>query len=95
MSKKLTQVVLTFLVLITLAAGAAQAAPWSDDRPESAPFAALWDWIVSWFEASTPPDEGCGMDPNGHCGEGSGEGSTTSGDEGCGMDPNGAPDQNC
>ena len=71
MSKKLTRVIVTLLVLVTLTAGAAQASPWSFERLESSPFAALWDWIASWFEPSEPvamPAEGCGMDPNGNPG---------------------------
>ena len=74
MSKKLAQVIVTLLLLVTLTAGAAQATPWSLVRSEEAPFAALWGWFASWFEPSEPvavPAEGCGMDPNGapdhHC----------------------------
>lgn len=80
MSKNLTRVLVALLLLVTLTAGAAQAAPWSLAGPEpSRSFAAaFWGWIVSWFDGSV--EEGCGMDPNGGC-------DTT--DEGSGMDPNG------
>ena len=78
MSKKMTRVVAALCLLITLTAGAASAAPWSLDGPESSPIVALWDWIVSWLDSSTP-DEGPHMDPDG----------LTTGDEGSGMDPNG------
>jgi hypothetical protein len=71
MSKKLTRIVVTLLVLVTLTAGAAQAYPWSFEGPEPSRFAALWGWIASWFEPSEPvavSTEGCGMDPNGNPG---------------------------
>lgn len=68
MSKNLTRVLVALLLMVTLTAGAAQAAPWSLAGPEpSRSFAAaFWGWIVSWFETSAS-EEGCGMDPNGVC----------------------------
>lgn len=96
MSKNLTRVLVALLLLATLTAGAAQAAPWSFSGPEPARVAAFWDWIVALFEGTTG-DEGCSMDPNGGCLNGgtSDEGSgmdpngLTCRDEGCSMDPNG------
>ena len=83
MSKNLTRVLAALLMLITLTAGAAQAAPWSFGEPEPSPsfVESVWEWIVSWLEGTTGGESGCGMDPNG-C-----PGVTT--DEGPGMDPNG------
>ena len=80
MSKNLSRILVALLLLATLTAGAAQAAPRSVDA-EMSPLASLWEWVASWFEISTV-DEGCGMDPNGGCRNGSTE-------EGSGMDPNG------
>jgi hypothetical protein len=87
MCKNLTRVLVALLVLVTLTAGAAQAAPWSfgDREPSPSLAEAFWDLIVSWLDGSTV-DEGCGMDPDGRC-----HGVTVPEEEqGCGMDPNGS-----
>lgn len=93
MSKNLTRVLVALLLLVTLTAGTAQAAPWSLDGPERA-LGSLWSWVVSLFQSSTAeecdtdpdacpsgenPEEGSSMDPDG----------LTIGDEGSSMDPNG------
>lgn len=81
MSKNLSRILVALLLLATLTAGAAQAAPRPSADAEMSPLASLWEWVASWFEISTV-DEGCGMDPNGGCRNGSTE-------EGSHMDPNG------
>ena len=82
MSKNLSRFVLALLVLATLTTGVAQAAPRASADSEMSPLAALWEWVASWLELSTV-DEGCGMDPNGLCRNGSAS------EEGSHMDPNG------
>lgn len=87
MFKKMTRVVVAFLLLVTFTAGAAPAAPWSLAGDEGSPLAALWERIVSWLRA---PEliavwtEGCHIDPDGRC-----VGGATTGDEGSQMDPDG------
>ena len=82
MSRNLSRILIALLLLATLTTGAAQAAPRLSDDEEMSPLTALWEWVTSWFELSTA-DEGCGMDPDGRCRNGSIP------DEGPGMDPNG------
>lgn len=82
MSRNLLRILVAVLVLATLSAGVAQAAPRLSADAEMSPLTSLWEWVASWFEISTV-DEGCGMDPGGRCGGGS----TT--EEGSSMDPNG------
>ena len=86
MSRKMTRVVVTLLLLVTFTAGAASAAPWSlAGDPEASPLAALWERVVSWVLGPERPEptavwtEGPHMDPDG--------GETP--DEGPQMDPNG------
>lgn len=64
MSRKMTRVAVALLLLVTFTAGAAPAAPWSLDGSEPSPVAALWEWIVFWFDSSMV-EEGPHMDPNG------------------------------
>ena len=94
MSKNLTRLIAVLLLLATFTAGAAQAAPWSlGGESETSLVTALWEWIGSWFEPTHPAavwTEGCGMDPNGGCHNGSGtdpDGMT--GDGGAAVNPNG------
>lgn len=93
MSKNLMRRVLVLLLLVTFTAGAAQAAPWSFGEAEVSPVTALWEWIGSWFEPARPAavwTEGCGMDPNGGCHQGSGtDPDGAAGDGGAGVNPNG------
>jgi len=81
MSRNLSRILVALLVLATLSAGVAQAAPRASADLEMSPLTSLWEWVASWFEISTV-DEGCGMDPDGRCRNGAT-------DEGAGMDPNG------
>jgi hypothetical protein len=81
MSKNLTRVLVALLLLVTLTAGAAQAAPWSLVGPEPSPLSALWSRVVSLFQSSTT--EECDTDPDGDCPSGENP------EEGSSMDPNG------
>jgi hypothetical protein len=90
MSKNLTRLIVVLVLLATFTAGAAQAAPWSLGGDTETSFgAALWEWIGSWLEPAQPSavwTEGCGMDPNGGCRNGS---TTDPGDGGSAVNPNG------
>lgn len=80
MSKKMTRILVALLLVAGFTSGAAQAAPWSLDGPETSVFASLWDWAAAWFEPAGPSavwTEGCGMDPNGGGVVGCHNGSTT------------------
>ncbi|HJX29761.1 MAG TPA: hypothetical protein VJ885_17805 [Thermoanaerobaculia bacterium] len=101
MSKNVSHIVATLLVLGTLTVGTTQASA-AEGKVGGPELSSLWSWLSSWVQDAglITPWEGSQMDPDGRPqstdpdeGSSMDPDGAQSGDEGSGMDPDGLVDE--